>query len=85
MRFIFIAALLAGALASPVTEISTPSYGGDDDYGLDDGYGGDDGYAGDGQGSRYQPCSKAGFFGNAATCCSFDIIGAASLGCKPRT
>ncbi|PHH78776.1 hypothetical protein CDD83_3931 [Cordyceps sp. RAO-2017] len=33
---------------------------------------------------KYQPCSKAGFFGSSPACCSLNILGAASLGCKPR-
>ncbi|KAJ4158150.1 uncharacterized protein LMH87_008689 [Akanthomyces muscarius] len=82
MRFIVIATLLAVAAASPLASGPPPGYGGEDGHEGDDGYGGGDGGYG-GQRGGYQPCSKAGFFGNAATCCSFDIIGAASLGCKP--
>jgi hypothetical protein len=71
MRLAVILLLSAGALASPVGSPNAQ----EDDFG-------------DGNGTpaneQYQPCSQAGFFGNSATCCSFDIIGAASLGCKPR-
>ncbi|KAF9899347.1 hypothetical protein EC991_009074 [Linnemannia zychae] len=69
--------------ALPYGPNDAPGYGGDDG-----GYDGDGGYysGDDGQGygrGGYTPCSKAGFFGSAATCCATDINGAASLGCKP--
>ncbi|KAK0392005.1 hypothetical protein NLU13_1503 [Sarocladium strictum] len=70
MRLSIFTLLLAGALASPIED---PNAAADDDQSSPAAP----------PVSQYDPCTASGFFGSQANCCSVDIIGAASLGCKP--